>query len=124
MVFSNAFSSNKTIFDSNVNFTQKKEILPLYILYSKDSFEDIGDPKVFNTGNNGDQMSLWEDSYKTLYDKENEKNHNAENEQKLLRILQSKYMEPRVDEELAIFEYFIFYFVYLFNNKFYFFFAS
>ena len=77
----------------------------MYVLYSKDSFEDIGDPRVMSSGKNSDLLTLWEDSYKTLYEKDNGlNNQNNENEEKLIKELKGRYLEPRIDEELSIFE--------------------
>lgn len=103
MIYNQAFSTYS--FDSQVNFTQKNEILPLYILYSKDSFGEIGDPRVIASGKNSDLLTLWEDSYKTIFEKENDlNNQNNENEEKLIKELKGRYLEPRIDEELSIFE--------------------
>jgi len=57
------------------------------------------------SGKNSDLINLWEDSYKTLYDKESDlSNQNTDNEQKLIKELKGRYLEPRIDEELSIFE--------------------
>ncbi len=104
MIYNHAFSAYS--FDSQVNFTQKNEILPLYILYSKDNFAEIGDPRVIVSGKNSDLLTLWEDSYKTLFENENDdsKIQNNENEEKLIKELKGRFLERRIDEELSIFE--------------------
>jgi hypothetical protein len=91
--------------DNQVNFTQKNEILPLYILYSKDNFDDIGDPKVFSE-KGADPLNLWEDTYNSLLrnDNENEENENGNDKKILIKELKEKYLESRLDEELLIFE--------------------
>lgn len=106
-IFNQAFG-NYTV-DSLANYTQKNEILPLYILYSNDSFEEIGDPRVMNSGKNGDLLTLWEDSYNSLFREENKNenekiNKNNDLENKLIKELRMQYLEPRIDEELTIFE--------------------
>jgi hypothetical protein len=80
------------------NYVQKNDILPLYILYSQDSFNEIGDPKVMQSGGS-DMNTLWEDSFYSLYKvKEKEKESNVE------EMIGNKYKEPRFDEELVLFE--------------------
>lgn len=91
--------------DSQVNFSQKNEILPLYILHPNDSFEEIGDAKVFSQ-KGSDLLTLWEDSYNSIFiggeSKENEK---KERDLKVfLEEMKGKYEEYRLDEELNIFE--------------------
>lgn len=106
----NPFGLNEKDRDNKdgVNFTQKSEILPLYILYSKDNFEEIGDPKVFSE-KGADILTLWEDTYNSLLRENNEENNykNEEennNKNNLIKELKEKYMESRLDEELIIFE--------------------
>jgi hypothetical protein len=90
--------------DTQTNFTQKSEIQPLYILYSKDNFEDIGDPKVFND-KGADFLTLWEDTYNSLLRNEENNNYIDNDETFILKELKGKYLESRLDEELEIFEY-------------------
>lgn len=91
--------------DSQVSFTQKNEILPLYILYTKDSFDDIGDPKVISQ-KGADILTLWEDSYNSLLRYESDFDENKEKKEQniLIKDLKDKYTESRLDEELTIFE--------------------
>jgi hypothetical protein len=81
------------------NYVQKNDILPLYILYSQDSFNEIGDPKVMQSGGK-DMSSLWEDTFYTIY-KIKEKN---EKERDIEEVNSDKYREPRFDDELTNFE--------------------
>lgn len=93
--------------DKQVNFSQKNEILPLYILHFNDSFEEIGDAKVFNQ-KGSDLLSLWEDSYNSIFLKEDNLNENPKEKDKdlkeFLERMKAKYEEIRLDEELVIFE--------------------
>jgi GTPase SAR1 family protein len=102
-----AFNLNN---DNSNNFSQKNDILPLYILYGSDSLQEIGDPKVIAKGK--DMTTLWEDTFQTIFDKEKEKdNFQFEHEKSLITEinnfddnLKEKYKESRIDEELVIFE--------------------
>ena len=91
--------------DSQVTFTQKNEILPLYILYSKDNFDEIGDPKVFSE-KGSDLLTLWEDTYNSLIRNDNDNENEDEKKDKkfIIKELKEKYLESRLDEELLLFE--------------------
>lgn len=92
--------------DSQVSFTQRNEILPLYILYTKDSFDEIGDPKVISQ-KGADLLTLWEDSFNSLKRNENDiddKNEDKKEKNLIVKELKEKYIESRLDEELLIFE--------------------
>jgi hypothetical protein len=80
------------------NYVQKNDILPLYILYSQDSFNEIGDPKVMQSGG-ADMNTFWEDTFYSLY-----KAKEDDNEVQIEDALRDKYKEPRFDEELMNFE--------------------
>ena len=102
LIFKLAFNPHGL--DSQVNFSQKSEILPLYILYSNDNFDDIGDPKVFS-GKGSDLMTLWEDTYNSLIRNDNENfEDNKKDKNYMIKELKEKYVESRLDEELLIFE--------------------
>jgi hypothetical protein len=85
------------------NYIQKNDILPLYITYGNDNYLDIGDPKVFGQGNR-DIVSLWEDTYSSLFT-----NVNCISEKDIIEnvdeLYKDKYKEGRIDEELQLFEY-------------------
>jgi GTPase SAR1 family protein len=106
LITSIAFSSNG-ILDSSANFSQKNEILPVYILYSNDSLNEIGEPKVFQQGNK-DINSLWEDTLYSVFPRNSEmREDNLSNESKeneIDQVMLNKYKEPRIDEELKLFE--------------------
>lgn len=53
----------------NPNQIQKDHYLPLFIVQGVDSFLDIGDPKVIDKGTNKDLLQLWEDSFYSMYPK-------------------------------------------------------
>lgn len=91
--------------DSQVTFTQKNEILPLYILYSKDNFDEIGDPKVFSE-KGSDLLTLWEDTYNSLIRNDNDNENEDEKKDKkfIIKELKEKYLESRLDEEMQLFE--------------------
>jgi len=101
LIISLAYSTNGML-DSSTNFSQKNDILPLYILYSNDTFLDIGEPKVFQQGSK-DIYSLWEDTLYSVFPKNSDSI-----EEKINRDFDldqaSMYKEPRLDEELKLFE--------------------
>jgi hypothetical protein len=78
--------------------TQKDDVKPLYIMYSEDSFNEIGDPKVMQAGG-ADMNSLWEDTFYSLY-----KVKEQDGEERIEEKFGDKYKEPRFDEELVNFE--------------------
>jgi hypothetical protein len=84
------------------SFCQKNDIQPLQILYSQDSFQEIGDPKVINSNGNSDISKLWEDTLLTVFPKQQEIEENQDED--FETALKELYVEPRIDEEVAIFE--------------------
>ena len=50
--------------------SQKDHLLALMVIQGSDSLLDIGDPKVIDKGSNKDISQLWEDSFYSLYSKE------------------------------------------------------
>ncbi len=102
-----------------LHFSQKNDLLPLFVLYSGDSLEEIGDPKVIMQGR--DMSSMWEDTFYSIFGNNNCGNGNnydnggimkdySEDVKDFKEIealeneLKMKYREPRIDEEVQIFE--------------------
>jgi hypothetical protein len=99
LITSLAFNVNS---ENALNLSQKNEILPLYILHGNDSLIEIGDPKVVSQGGK-DLNSLWDDTFSSIFNKEDENDENETNN-KFEESLKERYKEPRIDEELIIFE--------------------
>jgi GTPase SAR1 family protein len=102
-----AFNVNN---DNSLNFSQKNDILPLYVLYGSDSIQEIGDPKVIGQGGK-DMASLWEDTFFSVFNKDKESKIESQFDieenldvKKFEENLKEKYKESRIDEELVIFE--------------------
>ena len=83
----------------------------MYIHYFNDSFEEIGDPKVMQRGG-ADNMTLWKESYESLFPKKNNKKENefddVDNEMELEVDVDKAnweiYKESRIDNEMKMFE--------------------
>jgi hypothetical protein len=104
LITSLAFNVNN---ENALLFSQKNDILPLYILYGADSLEEIGDPKVFVQGSSGSSFSrdpflLWDETFASIYP--SGENQIAENFDKNELEMKEKYTEARIDEELLNFE--------------------
>lgn len=48
---------------------QKDHLNPLFITQGTDSLFEVGDPKVIDKGTNKDISQLWEDSFYSIYPK-------------------------------------------------------
>lgn len=84
---------------SDINFLQKDHIQPLFIIYGKDSFESIGDPKVIEK--NANMIRLWETTYESIFQSppiDKDKMNQIE------ELIKMKFNEPRIDAELSNFE--------------------
>ncbi len=84
---------------SELNFTQKDHIQPLFINYGKDSFESIGDPKVIEK--NANMVRLWETTFESIFPNtviDKDKTNQIE------ELIKMKFNEPRIDAELSNFE--------------------
>jgi GTPase SAR1 family protein len=100
-LITNMSFSNET--GNVLNYTQKNDIQPLFVLYSQDNLNDIGDPKVFQQGSR-DMNSLWEDTFYSIFSISNNLNEEDEITQKFEENFKEKYKEARIDEEVQIFE--------------------
>lgn len=79
---------------------QKDHLQPLFIQFGKDSYEEVGDPKVLNS-NKSNPVMLWEDTFNGMYKNQmDDTESSAFDEQTLLK----KYVEKSLDSELQSFE--------------------
>jgi len=93
-----AFNVNN---DNALQYSQKNDILPLYVLYGSDSLEEIGDPKVISSTIK-DPSTLWELTLQSVFPSESEGDTNEVED--LERKMKDKYKETRIDTELSNFE--------------------
>lgn len=81
------------------NLIQKDHLQPLFIEFGKDSYEEIGDPKVLSSSK-GNPIIQWEDTFSGMYKNQSDDTENSFDEQ----ALQKKYIEKSLDSELQSFE--------------------
>ena len=105
------FAFGKSKIENISKYVQKNELRAMYIHYFNDSFEEIGDPKVMQRGG-ADNMTLWKESYESLFPKKNNKKENefddVDNEMELEVDVDKAnweiYKESRIDNEMKMFE--------------------
>ena len=105
------FAFGQSKIENISKYVQKNELRAMYIHYFNDSFEEIGDPKVMQRGG-ADNMTLWKESYESLFPKKNNKKENefddVDNEMELEVDVDKAnweiYKESRIDNEMKMFE--------------------
>ena len=104
-----AFGQSKI---ENINkYIQKNELRAIYLHYYNDSFDEIGDPKVMQRGG-ADNITLWKESYESLFPRKNIKKENEfddiDNDMELEVDVDKAnweiYKESRIDNEMKMFE--------------------
>ena len=105
------FAFGQSKIENISKYVQKNELRAMYIHYYNDSFEEIGDPKVMQRGG-ADNMTLWKESYESLFPKKNNKKDNefedVDNDMELEVDVDKAnweiYKESRIDNEMKMFE--------------------
>lgn len=92
--------ASDTLSEIKSSYIQKDHLHPIFIQFGKDSYEDIGDPKVISSGQKNPVL-LWEDTFLGMFKEKKDDNKKSNfNEKELL----SKYQEKSLDFELISFE--------------------